>query len=287
VALIPYKGIVTVVPMYRGLLKLVLDAGRYVDVQCEIIYEHDDFHFQRGDQAHITHTWKLGEDRGQPIGGYTIFTEANGRTHFDVVDWPYIQGIKKRATAARKSSPWDTDEIEMARKTCLRHAVKYVALGEDAEARDRFERAVELDNADFEVPATEATDSHPIPNGNVLEQAKAKMEAAKAKMKAAETPPEPERRYDMERKTVATETGPEPPPDVPLPGDPGYVPPSEEQEERAAMQDKPVTALQDEQPKAAPSKADSQQASGAAWQPTGPAPKRKRGGGTDDGELFG
>jgi hypothetical protein len=46
------------------------------------------------------------------------------------------------------------------------------------------------------------------------------------------TPPDPERRYDIERKTVATPEA-EPPDDVLLPGQPGY----EEQQERAAMQD--------------------------------------------------
>jgi len=85
---------------------------------------------------------------------YACIVVTGGEKHVEVMTLDEIDAIRKRAPA-HDSSPWVTDYNEMAKKTVLKRAAKYVKgaphlqqLLEEAEARERTDipEARQLDN---------------------------------------------------------------------------------------------------------------------------------------------
>jgi len=85
---------------------------------------------------------------------YACIVVTGGEKHVEVMTLDEIDAIRKRAPA-HESGPWVTDYNEMAKKTVLKRAAKYVKgaphlqqLLEEAEARERTDipEARQLDN---------------------------------------------------------------------------------------------------------------------------------------------
>ncbi len=51
---------------------------------------------------------------------------TDGTEMFDTMSVEEIEKIRKRAPSAKSSSPWDTDYVEMAKKTLIRRAFKMI-----------------------------------------------------------------------------------------------------------------------------------------------------------------
>ena len=50
----------------------------------------------------------------------------DGTEMFDTLSKEEIEKIRKRAPSAKSSSPWDTDYVEMAKKSAIRRAFKMI-----------------------------------------------------------------------------------------------------------------------------------------------------------------
>lgn len=127
--LVPFKGQVTFIPGYRGLIKLAYQSGQMKRIGAHIIREHDEFDYSLGLQPTLTHKPKLGE-RGKPIGAYASAMLANGETPFIVMSYDEIDRIRRRSRASDKG-PWVSDWDAMARKTAIRQLARWLPMSPD------------------------------------------------------------------------------------------------------------------------------------------------------------
>lgn len=149
--LIPRKGKCILEPSYMGLAKLLTDTGSVRSIESHIIYKGDDCEIDMASDRKVTkHVPYMM--RGVPKGGivaiYSMATLADGSKHFEIMDKNDIDAIKGRSESVKagRSSPWDTDYEEMARKTVLKRHTKHLPKS------SRFEqvaKAIELDNEDY------------------------------------------------------------------------------------------------------------------------------------------
>lgn len=124
--LIPRKGKLYFMASYMGKKEIVMRSGMVKDVWVELVYEKDEFDVVGGGDRKLVHKPKHFGDRGKIVGGYWQAIYQNGEKPFGVMDVERIMEIKKRSEAVKagKGSPWDTDEVEMMKKTILNWGFK-------------------------------------------------------------------------------------------------------------------------------------------------------------------
>lgn len=127
--LVPYKGKVKFQSSYMGKREILLQSGIVKDFEAVLVYANDKFTFRKGVNATLEHepdVFATKEDRGELKGGYYTAMLANGVFKYDVMPASRIDEIKSRSEAVKagKSSPWNTDFEEMAKKTILNWAFK-------------------------------------------------------------------------------------------------------------------------------------------------------------------
>lgn len=128
-AIIPYKGIATFQPMWRGYLKRIRNSGKVVDVDCQIVYEGDEFDVEFGTNPSIRHKPVLPGDgeRGNYRGVYAWAQMPSG---LFVIEWMPLADVNavrdqfSPSVKAGRASPWDTSYGEMARKTAIKRLSK-------------------------------------------------------------------------------------------------------------------------------------------------------------------
>ena len=127
--LVPYKGKVKFQASYMGKVDILLRTGVVKKIEANLVYSTDKFEIIKGTNGHIKHspTVPFG-DRGELLGGYYLATLTSGVEMFDTMPKARIEEIKSRSESvkAKKSSPWDTDFEEMARKTIINWAFKFL-----------------------------------------------------------------------------------------------------------------------------------------------------------------
>lgn len=151
-ALIPYKGSCTFQPMYKGLIKLARRGG-VTEVYAESIREGDEVEVLRGTENRLTHKIKL-DKRGKTLAYYAVFKTPDGGCEYEIMTVDDIEAIRKRSAGvqAGRSTPWQTDYDEMAKKTVLKRLLKRAPLTvEAAEAVEADHKAESPDLADFEI----------------------------------------------------------------------------------------------------------------------------------------
>jgi recombination protein RecT len=125
--LVPFKGKIKFMSSYMGKIDILIRTGVVRSIQAELVYEKDQFVYRKGVNATLEHTPDIfAEDRGKLKGGYYIAVLANGQIQYDVMPEKRIQEIKGRSEAVKsgKTSPWDTDFEEMAKKSIINWAFK-------------------------------------------------------------------------------------------------------------------------------------------------------------------
>jgi recombination protein RecT len=133
-ALVMFKGKPQYMPMMAGLLKRARNSGEISSVATHVVYEHDEFLIEYGDEEKLTHRPRLDGDRGKPIGAYAIAKLKDGSI---VREWMSKSDIEKVRAVSRagQSGPWVQWWDEMARKTVWRRLSKWLPMdAEDSEA---------------------------------------------------------------------------------------------------------------------------------------------------------
>lgn len=161
-------------PMVAGMRKKARNSGEISvwDVHC--VYENDEFMIKLGDAPGIDHTFKLGKSRGALIGAYSVAILKDGTKSYEAMSIDEIHSIRDRSTAWKafiakkiKSTPWSTDEAEMARKTVAKRHAKQ--LPSSADLDDLMRRDDDL--YDFGKDKDNVTALPKRPNGkNALDQ---------------------------------------------------------------------------------------------------------------------
>lgn len=126
--LIPRKGKCVLDVSYIGLIKILTDTGSIKNIEAKIVYANEPFEIQQGTNPSIKHGINLTGDKGNILGVYSIATLNDGSTS---VEWMYHQDIvaiaqRSESVKSGKSSPWNSDFTEMARKTVVKRHYKYL-----------------------------------------------------------------------------------------------------------------------------------------------------------------
>lgn len=126
--LVPFKGKITLMASYMGLVDILVNSGLAVKVEAHPVFPGDKFEMVHGSGGYIKHQpnpWgsKKPEDL---LGCYFYVQFVGGGELFDALSKDEIEDIKHRSPSVEKgkTSPWDTDYIEMAKKTAVRRAFK-------------------------------------------------------------------------------------------------------------------------------------------------------------------
>lgn len=144
---------------YRGLLKLAHQSNAVSAIYAHDICENDVCEIELGTDKRIVHKPDFMKDRGATGAYYAVVKFKDGATDFEPMSLAEIHRIRDRSDAYRafkngyiKSTPWGTDEGEMAKKTALRRLLKRVPMSPDVD------RALVLeDEADIKDHTIEGT----------------------------------------------------------------------------------------------------------------------------------
>ncbi len=144
--LVPFKGKVTFMPSYMGMRDLLSNNGHIRKIEAYAVFDGDHFEMQHGTEERLVHRpdpWGA-RTADRLLGCYWIAELSDGSKMFHNMTKPEIEVIKQRSPSVvgGKSSPWDTDYIEMAVKTCLRRGYKSLPKGAISEERMKVLEAV-------------------------------------------------------------------------------------------------------------------------------------------------
>jgi recombination protein RecT len=131
---------------YKGIVELAYRSGVVANIHADCICEHDEFEYDIG---RITrHRPDFRKPRGAAYAYYAVVHFKDGTVKSEVMTREDVERIRKRSNAVKagKSTPWDTDYDEMAKKTVFRRLSKWIPLS--PEARD----AIEHEDEDYRAP---------------------------------------------------------------------------------------------------------------------------------------
>lgn len=123
---------------YRGLMKLARQSGEIASLYAHEVYANDRIECHLGADKRLIHEPVLFGDRGPVIGYYAVVKYKGGETDFEPMTMDQIYAIRERSDGWKaykagrvKSTPWATDEEEMAKKTALRRLCKRIPQSPD------------------------------------------------------------------------------------------------------------------------------------------------------------
>jgi recombination protein RecT len=140
--LVPFKTDATLIIGYRGFIELMRRSGELTQIEAHVVHANDKFEIEHGLEPKLRHVPALG-DPGEPKLAYVIARLVGGGLHVEMMTWDAIMKIKARSRAS-SSGPWVTDTEEMAKKTVVRRAAKYLPV-----SSERYKRALEHEEDDF------------------------------------------------------------------------------------------------------------------------------------------
>ncbi len=128
--LVPFKGKISFMPSYMGLVDVLNRSGLVRKIEAHPVFDGDEFSVTFGTAEQLIHKpnpWGT-RDKDHLKGCYYYMELADGTTMWDTMNVAEIEDIRKRSPSVTKgkASPWDTDYIEMAKKTLIRRAFKAV-----------------------------------------------------------------------------------------------------------------------------------------------------------------
>jgi recombination protein RecT len=131
--LVPFRGKCTLVPGWRGLVKLALRSKAVKSLYSHVVYEGDEFRVYLGSEPRVEHVPAL-ENRGEIIAAYAVARLENGGIDIEVMTRDELEKIKSAAAASRggKAGPaYNEWEDQMFRKAPIRRLCKRLPLGDD------------------------------------------------------------------------------------------------------------------------------------------------------------
>lgn len=128
--LVPFKGKCTLIPGWKGFVKLAHRSNAIRTLTSDVVYERDEFDIELGTKRQVFHKPAL-KNRGEIIGAVAIAVLATGETD---IEWMPIEDLWKIREAAERSRPsaaYRDWEDQMYRKAPLRRLCKRLPLGDD------------------------------------------------------------------------------------------------------------------------------------------------------------
>lgn len=119
--LVPYKGVCTLQPGWRGLIDVALRAGAAESIWCGVAHKGDVFEYEEGSKPYVKHIrqLRLAAEKKQFLAAYACARLKGDVTLPVIVDRAFVE--ERRASSAFPNSPAWRDHWEaMARKTAVR-----------------------------------------------------------------------------------------------------------------------------------------------------------------------
>ena len=132
--LVPYKGKCTLIPGWRGLVKLALRSKAVKSVYSHVVYDNDKFRVWLGSEPRVEHEPAVDGDAGRLRCAYAVAILENGAIDVEVMTLAELEKIRDMAAKGRggKDGPAYQDwEDQMYRKAPLRRLCKRLPLGDD------------------------------------------------------------------------------------------------------------------------------------------------------------
>ena len=194
-AILKYGNDAQWVPMVAGIRKKARNSGEISTWDAHCVHKNDHFVMRLGDSPSIDHTYDLGKPRGELIGAYSVAVLKDGSKSYEVMSIEEIRALRDRSQAWKafkankiRSTPWSTDEAEMARKTVAKRHAKQ--LPSSADLDDLIRRDDHLYQEGSDDKPSNATAISARPSGAAaLDQFAARVEPAPAE---PSEPAEPE-----------------------------------------------------------------------------------------------
>lgn len=141
---------------YRGLMKLAKNESDLM-IYAHEVREKDEFECILGLEKLLVHKPKVFGERGPVIGYYAVAKWHNGDTDFEPMSNAEVLAIRDRTETWKAfvdkkitfGGPWQTDEIEMGKKTVIRRLTKRLSLGPKVQAAVKIE-----DDAEGVIPTS-------------------------------------------------------------------------------------------------------------------------------------
>jgi recombination protein RecT len=194
--LIPYGNQATFLPGYRGLVSLAIRSGKVRSVVSRVVHERDRFRVVLGTEDSIRHTPSDEEDPGAWTHVYAVATLVDGGKQFEVMSRKQIMALKARSRASG-SGPWQTDEEEMARKSCIRRLAKSLPLSAEFAGALALQAGAEGGEADMQAVADSLGVVEP---GTVYVKATVETPAGAAPPPSLPSPPAGDLRAELAQK---------------------------------------------------------------------------------------
>ena len=146
-------------PMVQGLQKIAYRSGFVTRLDARLVHQGDVFELTLGSDARIVHKPVFGEARGDIVGAYAVATLKNASPYVEWMELEELVAIMRRSKGFNKQDnepkgPWLTDFGEMARKTVMRRALKWLPNDAvSAQADDETEPAPDAETAETEMLA--------------------------------------------------------------------------------------------------------------------------------------
>lgn len=143
--------IVTLMPGFQGIIKLVLATGLITEIRSRVVYENEHFEADYGTHKYLEHKPKLC-DPGKPVGVYSICRYASGDVDFEIAPWSDVEKVR-----VPNSPAWKTWPEEMAKKFAIKRHAKQLPMSQAAV------RAISFDN-ELSAPSPRMIDVDPGPS---------------------------------------------------------------------------------------------------------------------------
>lgn len=137
---------------YRGFIKLARQSGDVTQIYAHEVCQNDFIQADLGADKALIHRPDIFGDRGPIVGYYAVVKFKDGGFDFEPMSVDQIHGIRDRSDAWKafkegiiRSTPWSTDESEMAKKTTIRRLQKRIP--QSPELTEAFRIEQEADGA--------------------------------------------------------------------------------------------------------------------------------------------
>lgn len=140
---------------YRGFIELARRSGRIKNIRARVVREDEPFKVRLGLNESIEHEYR-GNSDSPVVAVYCVAEFVDGGYHFEVMTKSEVDDIRKRSKSSQ-NGPWETDYVEMAKKTVVRRAAKYLPLSPE------MAQAVELDESDIVESTGRVVVAPPLP----------------------------------------------------------------------------------------------------------------------------
>lgn len=170
--LVPFKGKITFMPSYMGLVDLLANNGLVRKVEAHPVFEGEDFEIKLGTKNYLRHLpnpWGK-RDKENLLGCYYYVVLTDGTEMFDTMSKAEIDAVMQRSPSVGKgkTSPWDTDYIEMAKKCLVRRAFKMIPKGGISE--DKVKALEAVFDYDEKTEQSWIAEQKPSPKGNPFDE---------------------------------------------------------------------------------------------------------------------